>query len=58
MVSGYSRWLTAVLIPSRPAPDLFAGLVAADRRPGRGAAGVGLGRRRRGRAVAGAAGRS
>ncbi len=25
MVSGYSRWLSAVLIPSRAAPDLFAG---------------------------------
>ena len=25
MVTGYSRWLSAVLIPSRAAPDLFAG---------------------------------
>lgn len=25
MVCGYSRWLSAVLIPSRSAPDLFAG---------------------------------
>jgi hypothetical protein len=25
MVSGYSRWLSAVLVPSRCAADLFAG---------------------------------
>ncbi len=25
MVSGYSRWLSALLIPSRSAEDLFAG---------------------------------
>jgi len=25
MVTGYSRWLSAVLIPSRTAQDLFAG---------------------------------
>jgi transposase len=25
MITGYSRWLSAVLIPSRAAPDLFAG---------------------------------
>jgi hypothetical protein len=25
MVTGYSRWLSAVLIPSRRAEDLFAG---------------------------------
>src|SRR6266513_4878685 len=25
MVTGYSRWLSAVLVPSRPAEDLFAG---------------------------------
>ena len=25
MVTGYSRWLSAVLIPSRQAEDLFAG---------------------------------
>jgi len=25
MVTGYSRWLSAVLIPSRKAEDLFAG---------------------------------
>lgn len=25
MVSGYSRWMSAVLVPSRAAPDLFAG---------------------------------
>ena len=25
MVSGYSRWLSAVLIPTRSAADLFAG---------------------------------
>ncbi len=25
MVTGYSRWLSAVLIPTRPAEDLFAG---------------------------------
>ena len=44
MVTGYSRWLSAVLIPSRAAPDLFAGLVAADRGARGGAAGAGLGR--------------
>ena len=44
MVTGYSRWLSAVLIPTRAAADLFAGLVAADRGAGRGAAGAGLGR--------------
>ena len=44
MVTGYSRWLSAVLIPTRTAADLFAGwwqLIAA---AGRGAAGAGLGR--------------
>jgi hypothetical protein len=25
MVTGYSRWLSAVLLPTRSAPDLFAG---------------------------------
>jgi len=25
MVTGYSRWLSAVLIPTRSSPDLFAG---------------------------------
>jgi hypothetical protein len=25
MIAGYSRWLSAVLIPSRRAEDLFAG---------------------------------
>jgi transposase len=50
MVTGYARWLTARLIPSRVAEDLFAGgrgpvrrLVAAHRRSGWGAAGAGLG---------------
>lgn len=52
MVTGYARWLSAVLIPSRRAEDLFAGVVAADRRFGRGAACVGVGRGRRDRSVA------
>jgi hypothetical protein len=41
MVTGYSRWLSAVLIPSRKAEDLFAGVVAAGQQPGGGAAGAG-----------------
>ena len=43
MVSGYSRWSSAVLIPSRGAEDLYAGwwqLIAALG----GAAGAGVGR--------------
>ena len=53
MVSGYSRWLSAVLIPSRHGAGPVRRVVAADRRPGGGAAGAGLGRRGRGRPVAG-----
>jgi transposase len=44
MVTGYARWVSAVLIPTRNAEDLFAGwwqLIAA---LGGGAAGAGLGR--------------
>ena len=44
MVTGYSRWLSAVLIPSRRSEDLFAGWWGADRGAGGGAAGAGLGR--------------
>ena len=44
-------------VPARR-EDLFAGLVAADRPAGRGAAGAGLGRRGRGRLVAAAASRA
>ena len=38
MVSGYSRWLSAVLIPSRQRRGPVRGLVAADLGAGRGAA--------------------
>ena len=44
MVSGYSRWLSALLIPSRAAAGPVRRLVAADRRARRGAAAAGLGR--------------
>ena len=53
MVTGYSRWLSAMLIPSRSGGGSVRRLVAADRRAGRGAAGAGLGRRGRDRPVAG-----
>ena len=52
MVTGYSRWLSAVLIPSRTAEDLFAGWWRLLRAARRGAAGAGLGRGGRGRPVA------
>ena len=51
MVSGYSRVMTARMIPSRQGPDLWAGMGHAAR-PGRRAAGAGLGQRVRGRLVA------
>ena len=44
MVTGYSRWLSAVLIPSRRGRGPVRRLVAADRGAGCGAAGAGLGR--------------
>ena len=58
MVCGYSRWLSAILIPTRGGRGSVRRLVAADRRVGRGAAGAGLGRRGRDRAVAGPDGRA
>jgi transposase len=53
MVTGYSRWLSGVLIPSRKAEDLFAGWWRLIEGLGRGAAGAGLGRGGRDRPVAG-----
>ena len=53
MVTGYSRWLSAVLIPSRQAEDLFAGWWQLIVGAGGGAAGAGVGRGRRDRPVAG-----
>jgi transposase len=52
MASGYSRWLAAVLIPSRQAQDLFAGWWQLISGLGAGAAVPGLGRRGSGRPVA------
>jgi transposase len=52
MISAYSRWLLAMLIPTRCAEGSFRRMVATHRDAGRGAAGVGLGRRRRSRTVA------
>ena len=49
MVCGYSRWASAVLIPSRNAEDLYAGWPLADRPAGGGAAAAGVGRGGRGR---------
>ena len=40
MVTGYYRWLSGILIPSRRAEDLCAGLVATHRCPWGGAAGI------------------
>ena len=57
MVTGYSRWLSAVLIPSRRAGPVRR-LVAADRGARGGAAGAGLGRRGRDRPLAGRASRA
>ena len=45
MVTGYSRWLSAILIPTRRAEDLFAGWWRLIERVGCGAADAGLGRR-------------
>src|SRR3954447_4462021 len=45
MVTGYSRWLSGLLIPTRSAADLFAGWWQLIERPRLGAAGAGLGRR-------------
>ena len=53
MVSGYSRWLSAVLVPSRHAADLFAGWWQLISGSGGGPAGAGLGRRGRDRPLAG-----
>ena len=53
MVTGYARWASAVLIPTRRAEDLYGRLVAAHRGAGRGPAGAGLGWGRRRRPVAG-----
>ncbi len=53
MICGYSRWLSAVLIPTRTRRGPVRRVVAADRNAGCGATGAGVGRRRRGRAVAG-----
>ena len=58
MASGYSRWLIGVLIPSRQGRGPVRRLVAAHRRAGGGAAGAGVGRRGRGRPVAGRGSRS
>ena len=44
MISAYSRWLLAILIPTRRAEDLFAGWWELICDAGRGAAGAGLGR--------------
>ncbi len=44
MVTGYSRWLSGVLIPTRSSRGSVRRLVAADRAARVGAAGVGLGR--------------
>ena len=52
MVTGYSRWLSAVLIPTRVGGGPVRRLVAADRAARRGAAGAGLGRRGRDRPLA------
>lgn len=43
MITGYSRWLSGVLIPTRTAQDLFTGWLGAPAGVGRGAPGVGLG---------------
>jgi transposase len=44
MVSGYPRWLSAVLVPSRHSQDLFAGWWQLISALGGGAAGAGVGR--------------
>ena len=58
MVCGYSRWLSAVLVPARTAADLFAGWWQLIAGAGCGAAGAGLGRRGCDRPVAGRAARA
>ena len=58
MVTGYSRWLSAMLLPSRRAEDLFAGWWQLIESAGCGAADAGLGWRGRDRAVAVWAGRA
>jgi transposase len=52
MVAGYSRWASAVLVPTRRAGGLVHGVVAADQHPGGGAAGSGVGRGGHDRSVA------
>ena len=52
MICAYSRWLLALLIPSRRAEDLFAGWWQLIAGAGGGAAGAGVGRRGRDRALA------
>jgi transposase len=56
MVTGYSRWLSAVLIPHAAFAGPVRRLVAADRGAGVGSAGAGVGRGGRDRPVAGGAG--
>ena len=53
MVTGYSRWLSGQLIPTRGGAGPVRRLVAGHRAARRGAAHAGLGRRGRDRAVAG-----
>ena len=52
MVAGYSRIMTARMLPSRQGPDLLAGHWRLLSELGRGAAGAGLGQRVRGRLLA------
>jgi transposase len=56
MVTGYSRWLSGLLIPTRTAADLFAGWWQLIERLGAGSARAGLGRRGRDRPLARRAG--
>ena len=57
MITGYARWLAAVLVPTRHAQDLFAGWWQLISGLGR-CPGAGLGRGRRDRPVAGRAARA
>ena len=58
MVSGYSRVMAAVMIPTRHAADLIAGHWALLQQLGAVPRAAGLGQRGRGRVLAGRAGRS
>ena len=53
MVSGYSRVIAAVMLPSRQAPDLICRALAAAAAARGGAASAGVGQRGRGRVMAG-----